>query len=193
VRSCCRDLLVPEELERYQELYERDDDENRQSEWGDLLGMFDPDDEDIGSSDNEGQANLRDDLEIDSKVMREKTIAYHQLKAFSLRVQRSFWSGRRWTSISPDRAGIGRCATAQRLETEALLLRHSLLVGPATKPDAPFPTLKVGVSLMALPGLLPLVLEVVERERGRRLQALLRRSLCQTSRHRSLCHARRWS
>jgi hypothetical protein len=113
--------------------------------------------------------------------------------AQNLRVQRSFWSGRRWTSISPDRAGIGRCATAQRLETEALLLRHSLLVGPATKPDAPFPTLKVGVSLMALPGLLPLVLEVVERERGRRLQALLRRSLCQTSRHRSLCHARRWS
>jgi hypothetical protein len=84
VRSCCRDLLVPEELERYQELYERDDAKNRQSEWGDLLGMFDPDDEDIGSSDNEGQANLRDDLEIDSKVMREKTIAYHQLKAFSL-------------------------------------------------------------------------------------------------------------
>ena len=84
VRSCCRDLLVPEELERYQELYERDDDENRQSEWGDLLGMFDPDDEDIGSSDNEGQANLRDDIEIDSKVMKERIIAYHQLKAFSL-------------------------------------------------------------------------------------------------------------
>jgi hypothetical protein len=84
VRSCCRDLLVPEELERYQELYERDDDENRQSEWGDLLGMFDPDDEDIGSSDNEGQSNLRDEIETNSKVMRERVIAYHQLKAFSL-------------------------------------------------------------------------------------------------------------
>jgi hypothetical protein len=46
--------------------------------------MFDPDDEDIGSSDNEGQANLRDDIEIDSKVMKERIIAYHQLKAFSL-------------------------------------------------------------------------------------------------------------
>ena len=84
VRSCCRDLLSPEELERYQGLYERNDDENRQSEWRDLLGMFDPDDEDIGSSDNEGQANLRDDIEIDSKVMKERIIAYHQLKAFSL-------------------------------------------------------------------------------------------------------------
>ena len=65
-------------------LYERNDDENRQSEWESLLGMFDPDDEDIGSSDNEGQANLRDDIEIDSKVMKERIIAYHQLKAFSL-------------------------------------------------------------------------------------------------------------
>ena len=84
VRSCCRELLDPEELERYRELYERDDDESRQSEWESLLDMFYPDDEDMGSSDNEGQANLRDDLEIESKTMREKTIAYHQLKAFSL-------------------------------------------------------------------------------------------------------------
>ena len=84
MRSRCQDLLVPEELWRYQELYEGNDDVNPQSEWESLLDMFYPDDEDIGSSDNEGQANLRDDLEIDSKVMREKTIAYHQLKAFSL-------------------------------------------------------------------------------------------------------------
>ena len=84
VRSWCKDLLVPEELERYQELYERDDDENRQSEWESLLGMFDPGNEDVGSSNNEGRANLRDDIKIDSKTMREKTIAYHQLKAFSL-------------------------------------------------------------------------------------------------------------
>ena len=41
VRSCCRDLLDPEELERYQELYNRDDDESRQSEWESLIGMFD--------------------------------------------------------------------------------------------------------------------------------------------------------
>ena len=46
--------------------------------------MFDPGDENIGSSNNEGRVNLRDDIKIDSKTMRKKTIAYHQLKAFSL-------------------------------------------------------------------------------------------------------------
>ena len=84
VRNWCKDLLVPEELGRYQELYEGNEDENLQSEWERLLGMFDPSDEGVGSSDNEGQANLRDDFEIYSETMREKTIAYHQLKAFSL-------------------------------------------------------------------------------------------------------------
>ena len=65
-------------------MYKRDDDENRQSEWEILLRMFDPGDVDVGLSDNKGRANLHDDIEIDSKTMREKTIAYHQLKAFSL-------------------------------------------------------------------------------------------------------------
>ena len=84
VRNWCKDLLVPEELERYRVLYERSNDENLQSEWETLLDKFYPSDEGIGSSDNEGQANLRDDFEIYSETMREKTIAYHQLKAFSL-------------------------------------------------------------------------------------------------------------
>jgi hypothetical protein len=84
VRNWCKDLLVPEELERYRELYEGNDDENLQSEWDTLLDKFYNSDEDVGSSDNEGQANLRDDFEIYSETMREKTIAYHQLKAFSL-------------------------------------------------------------------------------------------------------------
>jgi hypothetical protein len=65
-------------------LYEGNDDENLQSEWEILLGMFDPSDEGVGSSDNKGRANLRNDIEIDLKTMREKTIAYHQLKDFSL-------------------------------------------------------------------------------------------------------------
>ena len=85
VRTEYQDLLSPDEFERYKELYgEYNDDENRQSEWESLLGMFDPGNEDVGSSNNEGRANLRDDIKIDSKTMREKTIAYHQLKAFSL-------------------------------------------------------------------------------------------------------------
>jgi len=84
VRTWCKDLLDPEELERYQALYEGNNDRNLQSEWETLLDKFYNSDEDVGSSDNEGQANLCDDFEIYSKTMREKTIAYHQLKAFSL-------------------------------------------------------------------------------------------------------------
>jgi len=70
VRNRCKDLLVPEELERYRELHERNDDENLQSEWDFLLDKFYNSDEDVGSSDNEGQANLRDDIETNSKTMR---------------------------------------------------------------------------------------------------------------------------
>ncbi len=70
VRNRCKDLLVPEELERYRELHERNDDENLQSEWDFLLDKFYNSNEDVGSSDNEGQANLRDDIETNSKTMR---------------------------------------------------------------------------------------------------------------------------
>ena len=46
MRSYCQGLLGAEELERYQELYdESNDDENRQSEWANLLKEFDPEDE----------------------------------------------------------------------------------------------------------------------------------------------------
>jgi len=108
VRSWCKDLLVPEELERYQELYEGIDDENCQSEWERLLSMFDHNDEDIGSSNNEGQANLRDDIEIDSKTIREKTIAYHQLKAFSLYLEDK-------PNLTLTRTSFCSCTTVLRL------------------------------------------------------------------------------
>jgi len=49
VRTYCQGLLGSEELERYQELYENNDDENRQSERADLLKKFDLDNEYIGS------------------------------------------------------------------------------------------------------------------------------------------------
>ena len=84
IRNTCECLLTAEDFYRYQDLHNGRNDESRQSEWVSLLGMFDPDDEDIGSSDNEGQSNLRDEIETNSKVMRERVIAYHQLKAFSL-------------------------------------------------------------------------------------------------------------
>jgi len=74
---------------RYHELCDKDVfnynvEENHLIEWKDILVKFDPDDEDVGSSDYEGQAFLRDDIENESKVMRERVIAYDQLKAFSL-------------------------------------------------------------------------------------------------------------
>jgi hypothetical protein len=68
-----------------QKLFDKhNEDENRQTDWSDLLEKLYPEEEDIGSSDYEGQANLCDDFENKSKDMREKVIAYDQLKAFSL-------------------------------------------------------------------------------------------------------------
>jgi len=49
-----------------------------------FLDKCDPDGKYVGSSDYEGQADLRDDIEYEAKVMRERVIAYHQLKAFAL-------------------------------------------------------------------------------------------------------------
>ena len=85
VRDHCKDLLGAEDLSRYRKLCDKyNDDGNRQTDWSDLLEKFYPEDEDIGSSDYEGQANLSDNFENKSKDMREKVIAYDQLKAFSL-------------------------------------------------------------------------------------------------------------
>ena len=89
IRSHCKDLLGTEDYWRYRELFDKDlfdkdGDENRLIEWEAILKKFDPNDKDVGSSNYEGQANLRDDFENNSKVMRQRVIAYHQLKAFSL-------------------------------------------------------------------------------------------------------------
>ncbi len=89
IRSHCEDLLGAEDFWRYQELcdklvFDKDCEENRLTNWKNLLDKFDPDDKDIGSSDYEGQSDLRDDIENMSKDMSKKVIAYDQLKAFSL-------------------------------------------------------------------------------------------------------------
>jgi hypothetical protein len=70
-----------------------------------------------------------------------------------------------WTTVDPNQPGIGRCATTQCLETKALLLQLSLLVEPATKPDAPFPTLEYSGSSMLCQACSPPLSELVERER----------------------------
>ncbi len=89
IRGHCKGLLGEEDYFRYHELCDKDVfnynvKENCLIEWKDILDKFDPDEEDIGSSDYEGQAYLRDDTENETKVMRERVIAYDQLKAFSL-------------------------------------------------------------------------------------------------------------
>jgi hypothetical protein len=71
VRTYCRGLLGSDELERYRELCDKNDDKNHQSEWEDLLEKFDPDNEFIDA----GRYDFVDDFE-------EK--AEFQLKAFSL-------------------------------------------------------------------------------------------------------------
>ena len=80
VRGHCEGLLGAEDFWRYQELCDKDAfdydcERNRLTDWKDLLDKFDPDEEDVGSSDY---------VENNSKVMHERVIAYDQLKAFSL-------------------------------------------------------------------------------------------------------------
>jgi hypothetical protein len=89
IRSHCKDLLCTNDLSRYQELCDRDifDEagaENRRAEWENLVEKWDPNSEDINVNDYKQQAYLRDEIEDESKDMRDKVIAYDQLKAYSL-------------------------------------------------------------------------------------------------------------
>ena len=61
---------------------ESNDDENRQSEWADLLKNFDPDDKYV--SVYEGRYDINDDSEEKAELTRKRLIAYHQLEAYSL-------------------------------------------------------------------------------------------------------------
>ena len=61
---------------------EHNDDENRQTEWADLLEKFDPDDKYI--SVYEGRYDYDDDSEKKTELMCKRLIAYHQLEAYSL-------------------------------------------------------------------------------------------------------------
>jgi len=89
IRGHCEGLLGAEDYWRYHELCDKDVfhydvEENPLTNWKNLLDKFDPDDEDVGSSDYEGQAYLCDDIKKESKVMRERVLVYDQLNAFSL-------------------------------------------------------------------------------------------------------------
>ena len=89
IRSRCEDLICTDDLSRYQELCDRDvfDEagaENRRAEWENLVEKWDPNFEDIDVNDYERQAYLRNEIEDELKDMRDKVIAYDQLKAYSL-------------------------------------------------------------------------------------------------------------
>ena len=91
IRGHCKGLLGEEDYYRYYELCEEEVfdfiykvEDNRLIEWKNLLDRFNPEDEDVRSSDYEAEIAFRDDFEDNSKVMRERVIAYHQLEAFSL-------------------------------------------------------------------------------------------------------------
>ena len=89
IRCHCKGLLGTEDYCRSYELSERDVfnynvEDNRLTEWKIFLDKCDPDGEDVGSNDYEGQACLRDDIENEAKVMCKRVIAYHQLEAYSL-------------------------------------------------------------------------------------------------------------
>ncbi len=91
IRDHCRGLLSDNDYGRYHELCDRDfdffnydDEENRLREWKEFLDKCDPYGEDIGSSNYNGQVNLREDIENEANVMRERVIVHDQIKAFTL-------------------------------------------------------------------------------------------------------------
>ena len=88
VRTACEDPLGTEAFRRYQSLsqtpgFNYNVEENCLSEWEAILDKFDPDDEEVWSSNHEGEIDRLDASKINSKVMKEKAIAHHQLKTFS--------------------------------------------------------------------------------------------------------------
>ena len=92
IRDHCEVLLCTDDLSRYQELcymdvFDKDGDDDRRTEWENLVKKCNSDDEDVDVNDYERQFSLRDEFEAKSKDMRDKILAYDQLKAYSLYVE----------------------------------------------------------------------------------------------------------
>ncbi len=92
IREVCVGLLSADAFERYQELCElgvfnKHGDENRRSDWETLIAKCNSDDEEIDIDDYECQIALRNDFEDRSDDVRNKFIAYDQLRAWSLYVE----------------------------------------------------------------------------------------------------------
>jgi hypothetical protein len=92
IRSHCEDLFCSEDLARYQELcdgevFDKIGDDDRRTEWVDLVDKCNSDDEYINVSDFERQLSRQDESEDKSKDMRNKLIAYDQIRLYSLYVE----------------------------------------------------------------------------------------------------------
>ena len=92
IRNHYEDLLCTEDLARYQELcngevFDKIGDDDRRTKWVDLVNKCNSEDEDINVSNYERQFSLQDEFEDKSKDMRDKIIAYDQLRAYSLYVE----------------------------------------------------------------------------------------------------------
>jgi hypothetical protein len=90
IRNNCEGLLSADALTRYQELcklevFNRDGDDNR--DWENLIDKCNSDDEEIDIDDYERQISLRNDFENRSDDVRNKLIAYDQLRAWALYVK----------------------------------------------------------------------------------------------------------
>jgi hypothetical protein len=85
-------LLSADAFEMYQELcdldvFDKHGDDNRRSDWEDLIQKCDSDDEEIDIDDYERQIGLRNDFEERSDDVRDNLIAHDQLRAWSLYVE----------------------------------------------------------------------------------------------------------
>jgi hypothetical protein len=92
IREVCMGLLSADAFRKYQELcdldvFDKHDDENRRSDWGDLIQKCDSDDEEIDNDDYERQIGLQNDFEERSDDVRDQLIALDQLEGWSLYVE----------------------------------------------------------------------------------------------------------
>ncbi len=94
IRNNCKGLLSADALARYQEqelceleVFNRDGDDNRRVDWEDLINKCNSDNEEINIDDYERQITLRNNFEDRSNDVRDKLIAYDQLRAWALYVE----------------------------------------------------------------------------------------------------------
>ncbi len=87
VKNTCEGLLNKKEHEWYVFHYKKDGDDDCQDAWARLLKEFNPQDQDIHSSNYEGEYQCCTEAEEWAADARDKCIALHQLRAYSKYLQ----------------------------------------------------------------------------------------------------------